>query len=87
MDVKDKDQELMNRISTTAQNILRANDDFNGQKVIQIHTWYNRMYQPQLTYICLVDWSILINWTNPFPVLGVSDVRFHFYSISNRYSC
>ena len=34
-----------------------------------------------------MDPSILINWTSPFPVLGVSGVLFHFYSISNRYSC
>ena len=26
----------------------------------------------------------VINWTSTFPILGV---RFHFYSISNRYSC
>ena len=26
-------------------------------------------------------------WTSQFPVLGVSDVLFHFYSISNIYSC
>ena len=40
-----------------------------------------------LTHICLVDPSILINWTSPFPNLGVSDVLFHLYSILNRYSC
>ena len=42
-----------------------------------------------LTHICQVDFSILINWTSPFPVLGVSGVLFHFYCtcISNRYSC
>ena len=39
-----------------------------------------------LTHICLVDPSILINWTSPFSILGVSDVLFHFHSISNRYS-
>ena len=27
------------------------------------------------------------HWTSQFPVLGVSDVLFHFYSISNIYSC
>ena len=31
-----------------------------------------------LTHICLVDPSILINWTSPFPILGVSGVLFHF---------
>ena len=34
-----------------------------------------------------MDPSILINWTSPFPILGVPGVLFHFYSISNRYSC
>ena len=41
----------------------------------------------KLTHICLVDFSILINWTSPFPILGVSVFFFQFYSISNRYSC
>ena len=36
--------------------------------------------QNSLTHICLVDPSILINWTSPFPILGVSGVLFHFYS-------
>ena len=40
-----------------------------------------------LTHICLVDFSILINWTSPFPILAVFGVRFHFHSILNRYSC
>ena len=40
-----------------------------------------------LTHICLVDPSFLINWTSPFPILGVPGVLFHFYSIWNRYSC
>ena len=31
-----------------------------------------------LTLICLVDFSILINWTSPFSVLGVYGVLFHF---------
>ena len=30
---------------------------------------------------------ILMNRTIPFPILGVSGVHFHFYSILNRYSC
>ena len=34
-----------------------------------------------LTHICLVDMSILINWTSPFPILELSGVLFHFYSI------
>ena len=40
-----------------------------------------------ITHICLMDFSILINWTSPFWIIGVSDVLFHFYSISNRNSC
>ena len=40
-----------------------------------------------LTYICLVDPSTLISWMSPFPILGVSGVLFHFYSISTSYSC
>ena len=40
-----------------------------------------------LTYICVVDHSIHIIWTSPFPILGVSGALFHFYFISDRYSC
>ena len=40
-----------------------------------------------LTHICPVDYSILINWTSPFPVLGVSGVLFHLYLIFDRNSC
>ena len=41
----------------------------------------------KLTHICLMDFSIFINWTSLFRILGVSGVLFHFYSISNRNSC
>ena len=36
-----------------------------------------------------MDPFIHINWMSPFPILGVSGVGvlFHFYFISNRYSC
>ena len=34
-----------------------------------------------LTQICLMDLSILINWTSPFPILGAPGVLFHFYFI------
>ena len=34
-----------------------------------------------------MDTSILINWTSPFPVLGLSDALLHFYFILNRNSC
>ena len=40
-----------------------------------------------LTHISLADPSILINWTSPFPGLGVSGILFLFYSILNRYFC
>ena len=40
-----------------------------------------------LTHICLVDYSILMNWTSPFEILGVSGVCFGFYCTSNRNSC
>ena len=39
------------------------------------------------THICLVDSSILINWTCPFPVLGMPGALLHFDSISDSYSC
>ena len=45
----------------------------------------NSIMVKRLTHICLVNPSILINWTIPCPILGVSGVLFHFYSISNRY--
>ena len=34
--------------------------------------------QLPVTHICLVDLSILINWTNPFPILWVVGVLFIF---------
>ena len=34
-----------------------------------------------------MDLSILIKWTSPLSIWGVSGVLFHFYSISNRYFC
>ena len=52
----------------------------------QLH-WPCMFFKSTFTHICLVDRSILINWTNPFPILGVSGVLFHVYSISKRYSC
>ena len=39
-----------------------------------------------LTHICPVDYSILINWSSPFPILGVAGVIFHFYLIFDRNS-
>ena len=40
-----------------------------------------------LTHIYLVDPSILIKWTSPFPVLGVFGVLIHFDFICYRNSC
>ena len=55
--------------------------------VIRWNLWKLHSSEMLLTHICRVDPSILINWTSPLPILGVSGVRFHFYSISNKYSC
>ena len=35
--------------------------------------------KPGLTNPHLVELSIFINWSSPFPILGVSGVLFHFY--------
>ena len=43
----------------------------------------SRAQEPQ---ICLVDFSILTNWTSPLPILAFSGVLFHFYLISNENS-
>ena len=32
-----------------------------------------------INHICLVDTSILINWTKPFPTVGVSGVPFFIF--------
>ena len=34
-----------------------------------------------LTLFCLVDYAILINWTSPFVILGVSGVFFYLFWI------
>ena len=40
------------------------------------------VYEQQwLTHICLMDYSILISWTSPFPILGAPGVIFYFYFI------
>ena len=44
-------------------------------------------YTGILTHIRLVDLPILINWTSPFPILGLSGVPFHSYSNFNKNSC
>ena len=39
-----------------------------------------------LTHICRMDLSILIIWTSPFRILGVSDLFYHLYLILDRKS-
>ena len=39
-----------------------------------------------LIHICLVDLAILINWMNPFSILGVFGVLYHFNIILDRKS-
>ena len=46
-----------------------------------LNFWIFTVDGTDLTHICLVDFSIHINWTSPFLILGVSGVLFHFYSI------
>ena len=55
----------------------------------QVSKLQNRMEHSgqKLTLICLVDLSILIYWTSPFPILGVTGLRFNFFSMLNRNSC
>ena len=48
-------------------------------------SWYLRPFVCHSS--CRVDYSIIINWTSPFPMLGVSGVLFYFHSISNSNSC
>ena len=56
-----------------------------AEKILFSNYWYSMDGTTSgLTHICLMDQSILINWTSPFPILGVSGVLFNFYSISNR---
>ena len=45
----------------------------------ELSDWLINLYLP--------SGPILINWTSPLPILGVSPVLFHFYYISNIYSC
>ena len=40
-----------------------------------------------LTHISLVDYSIRIYKTSPFPILGVSGLLFHLYFYFDRNSC
>ena len=40
-----------------------------------------------VTLFCQVDYSILINWTSPFPLLRVFGFLFHFYYIFDSNSC
>ena len=40
-----------------------------------------------LTLLCRMDFPILINWTSPFPFLGLLGGIFHFYSNFKRNFC
>ena len=42
--------------------------------IVRLASCSNRI----LTHICLMDLSILINWTSSFPIVGVSGVFFSF---------
>ena len=44
---------------------------------------YELFSNTYMTHCKLVDSSTVICWTNPFVILGVSDVLCHFYSISD----
>ena len=35
---------------------------------------------PKLTHLCRMYFPIFINWTSPFPILGLLGGMFHFYS-------
>ena len=39
----------------------------------------NNKLKDNLTHICLVGVSVLINWMGPFPILGATGVLFHFF--------
>ena len=40
-----------------------------------------------LTHLCWIYYPILINWTSPFPILGLLGRIFHFYSNFKRNFC
>ena len=40
-----------------------------------------------LTHLCRMYFPILINWTSPFPILGLLGGIFHFYSNFKRHFC
>ena len=40
-----------------------------------------------LTHLCRMYFPILINWTSPFPILGLLGGIFHFYSNFKRNFC
>ena len=41
----------------------------------------------KLTHLCQIYFPILIDWTSPFPILGLLDGIFHFYSNFKRHFC
>ena len=47
---------------------------------LRTFTCQSRRHSLLLTHVCLMDPSIHISWTSPFPILGVSGVLFSFLS-------
>ena len=39
----------------------------------------------KLTHICLLDFSVPINSTSPFPILGVTGVFFFFFFVFKKF--
>ena len=71
--------QTINISQTTAIPNFNGGDGNGGSTLLSINFQH-------FTHICPMDFSILINWMSPFPILGVSDVLFRFYFISNRNS-
>ena len=44
-----------------------------------------RIYIPPLTQLCRMEFSFFINWTSPFPILGLLCGIFHFYSFKRNF--
>ena len=63
---------------------IKNSNKISGRKDFKLHVCM--IIIRYLTHLCLANFPILINWMSPFPILGLSGVLFHFYSISNRNS-
>ena len=64
--------------------ITLAINERSGKHVHQINTKFNRL---RLTHLCRMYFPIIINWTSPYPILGLFGGIFHFYSIFKRNFC